>query len=405
MSKKAFLKKLRKALAQLPDDEQKKTLDYYSELIDDRMENGATEEAAVDSMGDVDRIAAEMKADAAERGVSMKKRSGGALKTVLIILLVLVSVSALIFACGALAVYVFGVKDAVVEKVSSEWTEASKVFDAGEVPNVDIELEACSLFIGRSDDGKVHLDYYEREDIDLSIETDADGLHIHQKLRGWKIRFSLLADSKQFKLLLPESFDGNVKSELTVGETRIDNFSTPGKLDIRNTTGEMIIYDVKASECSLVSTTGRLVIGRCEFTGAFSVNGTTGRREISNVICASADIVNTTGSMTISDCELGDVEIESTTGAIKLVSVKANKLDANVTTGSMVLDHVDAKELKLEATTGSISGTLAGSFEDYSITSDSTTGSCNLPFRSVGRGDRTLDAETTTGRISISFGD
>ena len=40
MSKKEFLKRLKQSLGNLPSDERVKTLDYYSELIDDRIESG-----------------------------------------------------------------------------------------------------------------------------------------------------------------------------------------------------------------------------------------------------------------------------------------------------------------------------------------------------------------------------
>lgn len=50
MDKKTFLKKLSKELSKLPKAEQKERLAFYSEMIDDRMEEGMTEEAAVASV-------------------------------------------------------------------------------------------------------------------------------------------------------------------------------------------------------------------------------------------------------------------------------------------------------------------------------------------------------------------
>ncbi|MBO4384827.1 MAG: DUF1700 domain-containing protein, partial [Clostridia bacterium] len=64
MSKKDFLKKLSKELEALPRDERDKTLAYYDEQIEDRKEAGATEEAAVDAMGDIRAIAGDIIQDA-----------------------------------------------------------------------------------------------------------------------------------------------------------------------------------------------------------------------------------------------------------------------------------------------------------------------------------------------------
>ena len=50
MNKKEFLKRMEKKLSRLSKEERKERLAFYSEMIDDRMEEGLTEEAAVASI-------------------------------------------------------------------------------------------------------------------------------------------------------------------------------------------------------------------------------------------------------------------------------------------------------------------------------------------------------------------
>ncbi|WP_408648278.1 DUF1700 domain-containing protein [Vallitalea pronyensis] len=57
MNKKAFLYALSELLSSLPKVEREKTLSYYAEIIDDQMEEGMTEEEAVDALGDVAHLA------------------------------------------------------------------------------------------------------------------------------------------------------------------------------------------------------------------------------------------------------------------------------------------------------------------------------------------------------------
>ncbi len=57
MTKAEFLSSLDRALAQLPLAERQKALDYYEEILDDRMEDGMTEEDAVASMEPIPQIA------------------------------------------------------------------------------------------------------------------------------------------------------------------------------------------------------------------------------------------------------------------------------------------------------------------------------------------------------------
>ena len=60
MRKYAFLAKLQNRLSGLPQEDIEKSLEYYAELIDDRMEDGLDEESAVRSLGSIDEIASQI---------------------------------------------------------------------------------------------------------------------------------------------------------------------------------------------------------------------------------------------------------------------------------------------------------------------------------------------------------
>lgn len=60
MTKLEFLTALRAHLWRLPPEDVQKSLDYYSEMIDDRMEEGLTEAEAVADIGDPEAIAKEI---------------------------------------------------------------------------------------------------------------------------------------------------------------------------------------------------------------------------------------------------------------------------------------------------------------------------------------------------------
>lgn len=60
MTKVEFLKALREKLSGLPQDEMEERLLFFSEMIDDRMEDGCTEDAAVRMIGTVEEIAAQI---------------------------------------------------------------------------------------------------------------------------------------------------------------------------------------------------------------------------------------------------------------------------------------------------------------------------------------------------------
>ena len=57
MNKQEFLKKLQQLLQGLPAADQQRSLDYYREMIDDRMEDGLSEEEAVAAVGTAEEVA------------------------------------------------------------------------------------------------------------------------------------------------------------------------------------------------------------------------------------------------------------------------------------------------------------------------------------------------------------
>ena len=60
MRKQEFMDQLQKKLSDLPEDEVAERLGFYGEMIDDRMEEGLSEEEAVAASGSADESAAQI---------------------------------------------------------------------------------------------------------------------------------------------------------------------------------------------------------------------------------------------------------------------------------------------------------------------------------------------------------
>lgn len=63
MNKHDFLAQLRKGLSGLPQDDIEERLTFYGEMLDDRIEEGLSEEEAVSAIGDVEEIVRQAVAD------------------------------------------------------------------------------------------------------------------------------------------------------------------------------------------------------------------------------------------------------------------------------------------------------------------------------------------------------
>lgn len=90
MTKLEFLSALRNKLSGLPKEDIDQSIDYYSEIIDDRMEDGVSEEEAVKGIGAIDEIVSSILADTSlPKLVKEKVSPKRALKAWEIVLLIL----------------------------------------------------------------------------------------------------------------------------------------------------------------------------------------------------------------------------------------------------------------------------------------------------------------------------
>ncbi len=90
MTKTEFLSQLKDKLSALPDEDVKERISFYSEMIDDRIEDGYSEEDAVAMLGNIDEIAEQIIGSTPLTKIVRKKVSShrklGALEIILLIL-------------------------------------------------------------------------------------------------------------------------------------------------------------------------------------------------------------------------------------------------------------------------------------------------------------------------------
>ena len=119
MKKQEFLDGLKKALWALSEDEKKSSLEYYTEMIDDRMEDGLSEEDAVAAIGTLDEIVEQIMSESPHAPAVVNKeekqtaqpeqaKKKGRVQTWIIVLLIL-GAPLWIFLVGGLGSGVLGI--------------------------------------------------------------------------------------------------------------------------------------------------------------------------------------------------------------------------------------------------------------------------------------------------------
>lgn len=120
MNKIEFMQKLKDGLAGLSPKDREEQLNFYSEMIDDRMEEGLTEEEAVAAIGSVKEIVSQIVTERYDANLSTPKKERAKLSADVIVLLIVGS--PLWF---SLAVAAFSV---IVSILASIWSVAASLW-------------------------------------------------------------------------------------------------------------------------------------------------------------------------------------------------------------------------------------------------------------------------------------
>ena len=150
MSKQEFLAELRKGLSGIPQDDIEERLTFYSEMLDDRIEEGLSEEEAVLAIGDVEEIVGQTVADIPLAKIAKERiKPKRQLKAWEIVLLALGAPIWLSLGVAAAAV-VLALYVSLWAVIVSLWTVfgALAVFAVGSVPVCIIFIAGGNLFSG-----------------------------------------------------------------------------------------------------------------------------------------------------------------------------------------------------------------------------------------------------------------
>lgn len=78
MNQKTYFDRLRSCLSSVPKEEQNRLIEYYTEIISDKIENGMTEQAALEELGTPEQLAHQILEDNPELSHCSTKTSSGA---------------------------------------------------------------------------------------------------------------------------------------------------------------------------------------------------------------------------------------------------------------------------------------------------------------------------------------
>ena len=377
MTREEFLNELKNALTALPEEELEGVLTYYGEMIDDRMEAGMSEEAAVKAMEPVKVIAARVLEEAGVAPDKKTEKAGGNWKEIRF----------------------------APEKVRLLHIQAQdkRVRIHGEEDQTDVVLRYCiganDIFSLREEDGAVTLEHKLRPMSSFVYEKSDGTVTLDSILEGVGKFFSSLGDrvfssggifcgdpaEREIEVLLPETFDGGLEVHTSNAQITLDDVTIPAAaVRLATSNARVTASDVKCGgKVTLATSNSRIVL---DDVNADSLQLTTSNGRI------VLDDVLTRGDLTATTSN-GSVSAEDT-----IVGGAAHLTTSN---GKVEVENLECGDITIKSSNGAVSGSVKGLAADYTVTSATSNGQNQLGNRAGG--EKKLNVRTSNASITLGF--
>ena len=297
----------------------------------------------------------------------------------------------------------------------------------GDIEDIDIDISSDDIEVCRADVDKVTITYWDMIDYyEYRVEESGNKMTVSQKkLHDMNNLFTIDLDSQDKNMILkvPNDYEG--------------------KLDINSTSGNIYVGDMTLTSLNLENSSGNIVIEKTTSKDAVKLNNTSGHIDVKSLTADSLTAGNTSGGISLNSLTIeNDIAVTSTSGNIILADIetskdihentasgtgsferiKANSLLSSTTSGGIYMSDVttadtisascssggirfdnitSGSKIKFSSTSGSVKGSIDDKESDYSIIAKATSGSNNL--NNSRDGIKTLDVNTTSGNINITF--
>lgn len=398
MNKTQFLEELSRRLEGLSDAERRIALDFYAELISDRMEEGMSEEEAVAALGSIDQIVRDaapelqsMVQSKPQTPPSMPDRSRTAFHE---------PVRAISSSSGSANISVL-----------------CAALPEGTTALVEYRLPKDASCTCRIQDGMLYVQYTsQRRTFSLmELLRGETGASIQVTLADRALVRGEITSSSGDAVLSGLAFSGSLNVSSSSGDISLKDVSAQGECSVSSHSGDLTLFTFASGSlraqtvsgdanlqnaridgpCTVQSTSGDTLIVDAQCGGALQLYSTSGDVEARDVFAGDVSASAVSGDVMLRRIEGRSASAESSSGDVALENIRSDSVTAVSKSGDIEVHDVDAQHLKLSTISGDIKGTLTG---EYDFRAHSGSGSVRAP---KSHGSRCVDAQSVSGDVTL----
>lgn len=361
MNQYEYLKELRRCLSILDRVEEDRVIEYYAELIGDKVELGIPEEEVLSQLGTPRQLADKILAETQEDEGYTEK--------------------------------VFTVSDSEISSVK-----------------VDIDLMKVKVCYRQDDKNEIRITYYENNKHKPTVTTEDGQVTLKDKTDFFSNLFNTgMVNIKRGKLETIVEIPKNNKT------LKINIETSNAKITANNLNADSLYLETSNADIDIsgeftddvyCKTSNASING--ENIKAHTVNFDTsnGSCNAETVLSHSLEFVTSNASINISSINSDSVRLDTSNNSINLGDTIANdSFYAQTSNGNINTKGIDSDKIELDTSNGSIIATIIGKEKDFRIESGTSNGNDNISGRGNSSASKSLLAYTSNGNINIDFDD
>ena len=379
MTREQFLNELKAALSAMETEEKEAVLAYYAEMIDDRIEAGMSEEAAVMAMEPVREIAARVLEEAGIEEQPAREQAAGDADTKEIVRAAADVRELIVRAECKKVTIVSGDTEEVKLRYSIGCNDIFQLHDNDGVITLEHKIRPISSFMNEQKNGT------EGMSLDSILSSAAKFLgNLGERI--FQVGSNFLSDNpgNDIEITLPQTFVGRLNAGTSNARISVEdvNFSQPLVLTTSNS---------------------RITLDEVKCLGGLTATTSNARIVLNDVHAASLHLSTSNGGVNLEDViAVAEIEAATRNGAIDVNDTECGGILRLSTSNAHVeLEDVAAPSISIRTSNASVSGTIRGNRDEYTVTSTTSNGSNRLGS-SIG-GDKTLSVTTSNGSITLGF--
>lgn len=344
MNKELYLKRLRSLTRALPDEERRTIIDFYREIIEDKIESGQTEAQAVAELGDVHALAQKILSENPNRKPHDANRIAGIVLASFFGVLIVAAI-----VVNALNILNFRTYAANTKQNAGQGSEVS------EEKTVTAPVSGTKCIYVDAENKKVELMRGTGENISMTYQTDKEQTYTFSTENG----VMLLVNRQRFGFDPFRFLSSAGHNQITVSVP--ENYS--GEIHLNSSNGMISVSDAL---------------------------------QVSKLTCDTSN-----GAVRLNNVHADSVIVDTSNASLELTQVTASSVDAHSSNGRITVQDLAASDVTLDTSNGSIKGSIAGAEQDYNIYTSTSNGRCSPSSRSGGT--KMLTCDTSNGDIDVTF--